>query len=197
MHAPLDRPFLAGTLGLCLPSVASINACLARCLVPVLLVLVGGCSGKSADFCRLLTMDEVRKLHPEVVTAKMEEWYKSTDHPTWFCSWKDGSGRNLLSLSVSFTTSNSSKDLLTTYSGGSRVAEVPGVGNDAAVLFYRDKEDSTDRFTLFARNDKWILDIRSPIVGDEDGEQFQIVKELANRTFASLDTDKVFSKLKK
>ena len=175
----------------------AINACLMRYLAIALLVFVGGCSGKSADFCRLLTMDEVRKLHPGVVTAKMEEWYKSTDHPTWFCTWRDGNGKGLLSLSVSFTTSNSSKDLLTTYSGGSRVAEVPGVGNDAAALFYRDREDSTERFTMFARDDKWILDIRSPIVGDENGEQFQIVKELANRTFDSLATDKVFSKLKK
>jgi hypothetical protein len=162
-----------------------------------LIFFVSGCANKPADFCKLLTMQEVRKLHPEAVVAKMEEWYKSTDHPTWYCSWKDGKDNNLLSLSVSFATSNSSVNIARAFGGGSQVVETLGVGKDSAAWFYKDKENGASRLTFLARDDKWSLDIRSSIVGDEEAEQFQIIKEIANKTFLSLATDKVFSKIKK
>lgn len=170
---------------------------LLRGLVLLLLVFLGGCSGRQADFCRLLTTYDVGRLHSGAVSAKMEEWYKSTDHPTWYCSWKDGGGKNLLSLSVSFATAHSSTDLARTYSGGSRVAEIPEVGKNAAAIFYKSEKSGEERLTLLASNHKWSLDIRSPIEGDESGEQFQVVKELANKVFANLATDPVFAKLKK
>jgi len=127
----------------------------------------------------------------------MEEWYKKTNHPTWYCSWKDNGGQNLLSLSVSFATKNSPKDLATTFSGGSRVVEVSGVGTDAAMFIYKDKNNFSDRFTLLVRDSKWSLDIRGGIAGDETGEQFKNIKDLANKIISNLGTDKVFTRMKK
>lgn len=169
-----------------------------RCFVLIVLVpLLSGCTSKSADFCRLLTMKEVGAVHAGVVVAKMEEWYKSTDHPTWYCSWKDSQERNLFSLSASFATSNPPSAILRTFSTrNDRIVEIPGVDNDAAGLLYTNS-DGEHRLTFMARNSKWTLDIRSPISGDENGEQFRQIADLANTAFARLDTDKVFSKLKK
>jgi hypothetical protein len=139
----------------------------------------------------------VAQLHSGVVAAKMEEWYRGTNNPTWYCSWKNEADENLLSLSVSFATSNPSYEILKTYSQGSRVVEVPEVGTDAAVMFYAGKHEASKRLTMLARNHKWTLDVRSSISGDEDGEQFEVLTGLVSRIFSRLDTDETFSRLEK
>lgn len=57
-------------------------------------------------------------------------------------------------------------DILNTYSERSMVVDLVGIGDDAAVMFYKARDDA-ERFTLFARNYKWTLDIRSDALGTE------------------------------
>lgn len=166
-----------------------------RIILAALSLLVCGCSEYAVDYCGLLTMDQVRTVHPDAVSADMEKWYASTDHPTWYCTWKNSDGENRLSLNASFATTNASRDIIRTYSDGSRVAEVAGVGKDAAAMFYKSNDGNGERVTLFARDDKWTLDVRSSIAGNESGEQFKKLKELVNRTFGNLRTDEQFASL--
>jgi hypothetical protein len=168
-----------------------------KILLLVAVVLLPGCTRAPADFCKLLAPQEVRQAHPEAIIGKMEEWHKSSDHPTWYCTWKDAQGKNLFSLSAGFATSNSPSAILRTYSGkNDRLVELSGLGRDAAVLFYTG-DDGSGRFTVLARDDKWNLDIRSSDVGDENSGRFQAVKELASKAFSRLSTDKEFAKLRR
>jgi hypothetical protein len=168
----------------------------ARLPLLVFYLMIVGCSAKPLDYCKLLTLQEVGRLHENTVSAKMEQWYQSTDHPTWYCTWKDHTEKNLLSLSISLKGPTSASTFLSTFSGGSPVVDVSGVGSDAAAMFYKG-DGGLDRVTLVARKSGWSLDIRSAIVGDETGESFKALKELANQAFVRLESDPSFSRLAK
>ena len=154
-----------------------------RLLTLAIFVLAGGgCTSGKLDFCTLLTMEEVSRFDPGIVSSEMG--VRSPEAPTNYCIYKNSQNQEVLLLSIGNATRNLPYNILKTYfpnpDGADSVVLVEGVGSSAAALFSDDYP--ADRFRIMIANgDKWSITVRAKGIPDEHSERFQILKDLANK----------------
>ena len=157
------------------------RACAVLILTSILLA-ASGCSGGDLDFCTLLTMDEVARFDPDIVSSEMG--ILSPETPTHYCIYKNKQNQEVFLFSMGTATKNLPYDILSTFfpdtGGTDTVVLVDGVGTSAAALFSDDYP--ADRFRIMIANgDKWSVTIRARGIPDEDSARFQVLKDLADK----------------
>ena len=157
------------------------RACALLILTSILLA-ASACSGGDLDFCALLTMEEVARLDPDIVSREMG--IRSPETPTNYCIYKNRQNQEVFLLSMGTATKNLPYDILSTFFPDTgetdTVVLVEDVGTSAAALFSDDYP--ADRFRIMIANgDKWSVTIRAKGIPDEDSARFQVLKELANK----------------
>jgi hypothetical protein len=163
-----------------------LNIRLVRILVILLLCSIGnGCTSGDLDFCSLLSLSEVMKLDPDVVSSRMGVAGRSTK--THYCFYRNSNNDDVFQFSMGNPTKNSPYKILQTYlplmEGENRLERVEGIGNSAAALFSDDYESDKFRI-LIANSDNWSITLRAQGITHKYSYKFVVLKDLANKTLS-------------
>lgn len=151
-------------------------------LLAFFLATLAGCAAREVpDPCKLMTVEEIRRIAPDVTSSRAVDPvdFRAVESPAQgaaikTCVWRNGSDVNQVLLTSKAAGPDPVEPALKKLLGsaGARVIAVPAVGPDAAAAFYGSGKTET-LGTLIAQNGDVFLDLR-PLgtVGGEKSPQF-------------------------